>query len=90
MSDLDVSKLFSELKTHVATGEDKIPAKLVKLSKQFLLKPLTKSINSSIRNSAFTNNAKRAMVKHISKGGKDKFSISNYRPVSVLNIFSKF
>lgn len=26
----------------------------------------------------------------LEKGGKDKFSVSNYRPVSVLNIFSKF
>ena len=31
VSELDISKLFVELKTHVATGEDKIPAKLVKL-----------------------------------------------------------
>ena len=90
VSELDISKLFGELKTHVATGEDKIPAKLVKLSKQFLLKPLTTAINSSIRNSVFPNKAKCAMVTPIDKGGKDKFSISNYRPVSVLNIFSKF
>ena len=90
VSELDISKLFGELKTHVATGEDKIPAKLVKLSKQFLLKPLTTAINSSIRNSVFPNKAKRATVTPIDKGGKDKFSISNYRPVSVLSIFSKF
>ena len=70
--------------------QDKIPAKLVKLSKQFLLKPLTKAINSSIRNSVFPNKAKRATITPIDEGGKDKFSISNYRPVSVLNIFSKF
>ena len=47
-------------------------------------------INSSIRSSIFPNKAKRAAVAPLDKGGKDKTSISNYRPVSVLNFFSKF
>ena len=50
VSELDISKHFGELKTYVAIGEDKIPANLVKLSNQFLIKPLTKAINSSIIN----------------------------------------
>ena len=33
VSELDISKLFGELKTYVATGEDKTPAKHVKLLK---------------------------------------------------------
>ena len=45
----DVSKLFDVLKSKISAGEDKIPVKLVKLAKPFLVKPLTKAINSSIR-----------------------------------------
>ncbi|XP_057296307.1 uncharacterized protein LOC130625272 [Hydractinia symbiolongicarpus] len=33
---------------------------------------------------------KRATVSPIDKGGKDKLCVNNYRPVSILNIFSKF
>ena len=48
------------------------------------------AINSSIRSSLFPNKAKRAAVTPLDKGGKDTTNISNYRPVSVLNVFSKF
>ena len=58
----DISKVFGELKTYMATGEDKIPAKLVKLSKNKLLKRLTKAINSSIRKSVLPNKTKRVTV----------------------------
>ena len=34
--------------------------------------------------------AKRAAVSPLDKGGKDKTAITNFRPVSVLNVFSKF
>ena len=37
----------------------------------------------------FPNKAKRAIVTPLDKSGKDKASISNYRPVSVLSVFSK-
>ena len=37
----------------------------------------------------FPNKAKRAIVTPLDKGGKDKTNISNYRPVSVLSVFSK-
>ena len=45
---------------------------------------------SKIVHSVFPNNAKRAAVTPLDKGTKDKNSINNYRPVSVLNLFSKF
>ena len=82
--------LFLDLNTKTSAGEDKIPTKLVKLAKNYLVKPLKNAINSSIRSSLFPNKAKRAAVTPLDKGGKDKTNISNYRPVSVLNVFSKF
>ena len=62
----------------------------VKLAKKYLVKPLTKAINISINSSVFSKVAKRAAVSPLDKGGKDKTAITNFRPVSVLNVFSKF
>ena len=85
-----VEKLFSELNTKSSAGEDKIPPKLVKMAKRFLIKPVKDAINSSIRSKVFPTKSKRATITPIDKGGKDKTSIGNYRPVSILNVFSKF
>ena len=85
----DVKLLLQNINPQKSTGEDKIPPKLVKLSKNILIKPVTDAINSSIRSSIFPKNAKRAAVTPLEKGGCDKTNINNYRPVSVLNVFSK-
>ena len=85
----EIERLFVELNTKASTGEDKIPPKLAKLAKDYLKKPMTEAINSSITSGVFPNKAKRAIVTPLDKGGKDKTSISNYRPVSVLSVFSK-
>ncbi|XP_057293820.1 uncharacterized protein LOC130622382 [Hydractinia symbiolongicarpus] len=90
VSENKVSKLFGDLKVGVASGEDKITAKMVKLAKPYLIKLLTNAINNSICLSVFPRRAKRATVSPIDKGGKDKLCVNNYRPVSILNIFSKF
>ena len=85
----EVMKLFGEVKSNTSTGYDKILPKLFKLASQYLSKPLTKTINTSIKNSTFPSRAKIASVTPLDKGGKDKTDIGNYRPVSVLNVFSK-
>ena len=70
--------------------KNQIPPKLIKLFSEYLFKPLTDAINSSIRSSTFPDNGKRASVTPLDKGGPDKTIITNYRPISVLNTFSKF
>ena len=62
--------------------------KLVKVASKHLVKPLTTAINSSILSCVFPRMAK--IVTPLDKGVTDKTNTSNYRPVSVLNIFSKF
>ena len=47
------------------------------------------AINNSISTSAFPNNAKIASVVPIDKKTDNKYVISNFRPVSILNYFSK-
>ena len=85
----EVKNLLQEINPKKSTGEDKIPPKFVKLAREHLITPVTEAINSSIRTSTFPKNAKRAAVIPLDKGGIDKTNISNYRPVSVLNVFSK-
>ena len=80
INESDIIKIFKELNTNTSTGEDKIPTKLVKLAKNHLVKPLKEAINSSIISNIFPNKAKRAAVT----------PLTNYRPVSVLNVFFKF
>ena len=50
--------------------------------------PLTKVINTSIDNNKFCESAKIAVVPPVSKK-KDRTLKEKYRPVSILNVFSK-
>ena len=72
-----------------STGVDKIPPKLVHLASDKLASPSTKAINCSIRNFVFPQNAKTAAVCPPDKGEPIRTADKNYRPVSVLNTFSK-
>ena len=50
---------------------------------------LSQAINNSLTNRIFRDAVKVAMVSPVEKKSDDKNKIFNYRPVSVLNIFSK-
>ena len=56
----------------------------------FLTPLLTVAINKSIEENIFPDSAKIASVIPLDKSKLNKNEISNYRPVSVLNTFSKF
>ena len=51
--------------------------------------PLTNAINCSIRNFRFLHNAKSAAVRRLDKSEPVRTVERNYRPVSILNTFSK-
>ena len=51
--------------------------------------PLLKAINNFFKYNIFPSNGKVACVKHLDKTTEDKHFISNFRPVSFLNIPSK-
>ena len=63
--------------------------KLIKLSANVVDKYLTSIINLDILQSYFSDGAKNALVRPIDNN-KDKQNMENYRPVSILNGFSKF
>ena len=54
-----------------------------------LSQALADAINNSISKGVFPDNAKIASVPPIDKQSDDKNKVSNFRPVSVLNTFSK-
>ena len=84
-----ITTLLKNIDIRKATGVDKIPPKLMKLSSNILSEPLTKTINDSLYMGIFPDAAKYAAVSLIDKGTENKNSISNFRPVSVLSVFSK-
>ena len=85
----EVREIVKSLDCRKSTGEDMIPPKLVSLSADELTVPLTDAINSSIRNCKFPDNGKRAAVSPLDKGEQNKTVEKNFRPISVLNVFSK-
>ena len=86
----EIKNLINCLNTNKAAGIDTIPSKLIKIAADFLTPLLTVAINKSIEENIFPDSAKIASVIPLDKGKPNKNEISNYRPVSVLNTFSKF
>ena len=85
----EINTVLKSLNSKKAPEIDKIPTKLVKLASDILAEPLPIAITNSISTSTFPNNAKIASVVLIDKKTDDKYVISNFRPVSILNCFSK-
>ena len=85
----EINTILKSLNSKKAPGIDKIRTKLVNLASDFLAESLSIAINNSISTSTFPNNAKIAWVVTAGKKTDDKYVISNFSPVSILNCFSK-
>ena len=83
-----INKIIKSLDARKATGPDKFPGKVVKVSAYRIDKHLTNIINNDLLRNSFSNSAKRASFKPIFEKGERR-EIGNYRPVSILNCFSK-
>ena len=86
---LKFKNALKNIDTKKATGFDKKPPKLVKLSAEILSTPLSIAINNSLKYGVFHDDAKIVSVIPLDKGKPNKNEISNFRPVSILNTFSK-
>ena len=84
----EINTLLKSVNTKKATGPDNILPKLVKLSANVIDSHLCNIINKGLQNSSFPDAAKIASVRPIYKK-KCRNTIENYRPVSILNTFSK-
>ena len=84
-----VTKIIDEFNPKKATGAEKISVKLLKLTRNTLDVPITDLINTSIKTCTFPNCAKRAQVAPLFKK-VNAMTKSNYRPISLFPIPSKF
>ena len=84
----EINKIIKELDPKKATDLGKIPPKIVKISANVIDYHLANIINNDITNNVFSEKAKVASVRSIFKKN-EREKIENYRPVSILNCFSK-
>ena len=84
----EINKIIKELDPKKAIGLNKIPPKIVKMSANVIDSHLVNIINNDITINVFSKKAKVACAKPIFKKNEGE-KIENYRPVSILNCFSK-
>ena len=88
MNKEQIKKVIDTLKPKMSFGHDDIPTKIVKIASEHILRPLTHIINQSLDSGVVPGQFKMAKVISIFKAG-DPEQLQNYRPVSLLPVFSK-
>lgn len=84
---MEVSRIIKKLKNKAA-GYDGITAKTLKMLVDDISEPLTHVINLCFSQGIVPADLKIAVVIPIHKSG-DKSNLNNYRPISLLSVFSK-
>ena len=84
----DINKIIRKLNPNKATGQDRIPIKVYRASAYIIDFHLTCIINKDRKTYKYSKDTKSALFRPIYKKD-DRDQIRNYRPVSVLNHFSK-
>ena len=91
MTEVDIGEIhrhICDLDIHKAVGVDNISTRFIKALPGCMAVLLTKLINKSIRSCTFPDTWKTAVVIPVQKSNQSS-SLSNYRPISVLPVFSK-
>lgn len=88
MTASDVLEYISNLNPNKSTKSNCSPIKYIKLSSHLISLPLSKIFNRCITEGIFPSSLKTAEIIPVYKS-KDKTKPSNYRPISLLNPFSK-
>jgi hypothetical protein len=84
----EVEGVIKMLKNSYLTGYDEFPEIVIKHCDQYIIKPLVYIFNLSFQCGTFPDMLKISKIKPIPKGG-NKSDIQNYRPISILSVFSK-
>lgn len=84
----EIKNIISMLKSNTSPGYDGIPCNVIKCVSESISGVLANLINDCMLNGVFPEKLKIAKVTPVYKSG-DKSSFSNYRPISVLCVFSK-
>uniref|UniRef100_A0A1B6EPZ8 Reverse transcriptase domain-containing protein n=1 Tax=Cuerna arida TaxID=1464854 RepID=A0A1B6EPZ8_9HEMI len=88
ISESELEKLFSNLKSNNSAGFDDITGKIVKFCKEEVLKPIHHIVNASLQQAVVPSKMKIAKIYPVFKKG-DKLDPNNYRPISNLPTISK-
>ena len=88
-SEQEVTEICNSFRSGTAPGYDSISMNVVKESFNLICAPLTYIINLSLNSGVVPQEMKIAQVIPLFKSG-DKSLFTNYKPVSVLPVFSKF
>ena len=84
----DINKIIRKLNPNKATGPDRIPIKVIKTSANIIDFQLTYIINKDRKTKKYSKDAKTGLVRPVyKKDDRDQMKI--YRPISLLNGFSK-
>ena len=83
-----VKKVLSSIKSNKSTGCDEIPPKVVKLCAEELSVPFADMVNSAFESCEFPDDLKKADLSPLFKKADDMLK-ENYRPVSILPVWSK-
>ena len=78
-----INKILRNINFRKATGPDKIPPKIVKMSANIVDSHLTNIINSDLKRNSFSDSAKVASIRPIFKEKEERTEIKNYRPVII-------
>ena len=84
----DIRAAINKIKPKSSTGYDNISCKILKLSSEYIINPLTHIVNISFNSGIMPEGTKIAKIIPIFKNGDPNIA-SNYRPVSILPAFSK-
>ena len=85
----DILKIIQNLNPNKAHGHDKISIRMLKICRNSLCRPLEIIFNDCLANGIFPSDCKKGNIVHVHKKN-DKQRLSNYRPISLLLICSKF
>ena len=85
----EINKIINNLRNNKSPGPDNITSKLVKSIKNEILQPLAYLYNLSFTSGTVPNALKLAKVIPVFKNKGDRFTVNNYRPISLLNVFDK-
>ncbi len=86
--DEEIADICSKIKSGTSSGHDEIKPDIVKAAVDLIKKPLCHVFNLSISSGIVPDELKVARVVPIFKSG-DPTMCNNYRPISVLSVFSK-
>lgn len=84
----EVGKLITSMKNKRSSGPDEISSTIVKHALPYIIDSLTYLYNLCIYNNTFPNTLKESKIIPIPKT-KERSDINNYRPISLLSVFSK-